>query len=144
MSVYASLDENEPAQIASNTGWSDVCEWIDTQDAENYPETAHLRDYGWSQETKKVAEELLAMVEDDEPTVDGVRDVVDTLMKLIGDASDAEVIEINNGMVESDDDSEEKEESEPPKTEKSMTNGLSWDRNQFHMRLKSVQDNKQK
>ena len=45
-----------PTTLASNTGWGDLCRWVDTLD--DAPELKHLTVYGWSQDLPAVAGNL--------------------------------------------------------------------------------------
>ncbi len=49
MSVYLTIGEGEPQQIATNSGWGDFCHWVDTLSVEDYRDLIHLVQYGWTE-----------------------------------------------------------------------------------------------
>lgn len=99
MSIYYSLDGGEPNELASNSGYADVCHWIDS--LSGFPEIAHLRAHGWEQDLPKLEAQLKQALADSPPPKPDVLSTATELLAAVVNRDDAEVITINNGIVSS-------------------------------------------
>ncbi len=99
MSFEAILDTDQAIQVASNTGWFDCTDWFESLDMDEYPEIAHLNEYGWNEPSGEVADELEAALESDPPD-DDVVDTVKGLVKFIRAGDSDAVLVISQGMGE--------------------------------------------
>lgn len=94
MSRYAVVDDNDPAEVSSNKGWGDFSRWVDTLDADNYGQLAHLCAHGWSQQVPLLLKQLRSALDSEEPDDD-----VAAVGKNILDAvSGGDVVSITDGM----------------------------------------------
>jgi hypothetical protein len=67
MSYQVSLDQDEPIQLASNQGYYDYCDWIESLDPDEYPKLDYLNEEGCNQPAGEVADELERALESDPP-----------------------------------------------------------------------------
>jgi len=67
VSYQVSLDQDEPIQLASNQGYYDYCDWVESLDPEEYPKLAYLNEEGVNQPAGAVADELEKALESDPP-----------------------------------------------------------------------------
>jgi hypothetical protein len=100
MSQYTVVDDDLPAEVASNTGWGQFTDWVNGLDVNGLEELHHLAAYGWSQDVKPLAEQLAKAIKEGNPSPD-VTDVGETLLAQIRDGGD--VVTITNGMSADDD-----------------------------------------
>lgn len=96
MSIYLTLDTDEPTFLASNKGYGDFSRWAESVDGE---ELHHLTCYGWSQQPKKLRQQLQAALENSPPERDTAK-VAGQLLSLI---DDGKVIGITEGFGSSGD-----------------------------------------
>ena len=109
MSYEATLDTDKTIQIASNTGWFNVCDWM--EDLEEYPEIAHLVEHGWNEPASDVADELEDALVSDPPDDDVIKTVQGLIDFIRGGDGDATLV-ISNGMGGDEDSDEEDEEDD--------------------------------
>lgn len=95
MSIYYSMDGGEPDDLASNTGWGDLCRWVDALD--DAPELKHLTVYGWSQDLPAVAENLRSALSGNVEA--SVKSTAENLLGILRGCGHDEVMTINNGIV---------------------------------------------
>lgn len=92
MSLYAMADDVFAGDVASTGGWSDFGVWVESLD--DYPELHALWNYGWSQEPRRLQEELA--------TATGmnasVRGVVAALLAVAKINAGADVIIVTDGV----------------------------------------------
>ena len=97
MSYHAVIDGKPVGDIASTLGMGDFGRWVDSLDADTYPELCHLREHGWSQTPAKVLDELRAATA--EGAMDAsARSVADGLIRIISDNPDAHTLVISDGV----------------------------------------------
>lgn len=94
MAVYISVNDSESNQVASNTGWSHVIDWVEKFDHKEYPESWHLIEHGWCQNCEDLISEIKSMQKEKPPQTD----LKKTLRGLTTFASGANVVVINNGI----------------------------------------------
>lgn len=100
-------DENgEGVQVASNTGWSEFCEWVDTTDVEDYPSLHHLTTFGFGNDPADLAEDIQVALDEDDPEDDDVKSVATGLIKALAAMKDAEIVIVSNGMTTGDESEE--------------------------------------
>lgn len=130
MSVYAVLDGDEEGgpQVGSITGWGDFIRWTDDLDDDEFQEIIHLAENGWSQNLFDLQSQMEKAGTEQPPDDEDTKDVCRTLLQVITDRGDAEVLTITDGLTPGDDESDEEEDdgsvddepeekSRPPKTE---------------------------
>jgi len=86
-------DEDEPAFVSSNAGWSDFMGWADQ--AENAPQLKQLMDEGTCDDTAACAEEIAAHMESNPPSEDNLS-IAETLIEFLGDIPEGAEISIIN------------------------------------------------
>lgn len=68
MSIYAQFDEDgNQYQFASNTGWSQFGDWIESLDAAKYPALSALWEYGSTQDIQCATSQLDAALRENPP-----------------------------------------------------------------------------
>lgn len=83
MSRYLQLnDQEEAAELSSNTGWSQFIEWVDLVDAEEYPALVGFAKSGTTQNPQMVADQIEAAQEDYPPPED-VKSIADSLFDYL-------------------------------------------------------------
>jgi hypothetical protein len=90
MSYQASLDTGEPVQIASNQGYYDYCDWIESLDEDEFPKLAYLNEEGCNHPAGEIADELEAALElypPDEDVESVAREIVGLIRKGDPDAA---------------------------------------------------------
>jgi hypothetical protein len=88
MSRYLEIDDNEPAFLASNAGWSDFIGWFDAapdEDRAACPNLAQLIESGTCDDPSACNEEVSQLISAHEPDDDTMA-VAETLMELLADA----------------------------------------------------------
>lgn len=98
MSIYISIDEDEPDMFASNTGWGDVVSWSNDLDPDSYPDLLHLFTHGWDDTPAKCAKQLVSAVSDSPPEDETVVSTLKNLLTVLQSADPDAVVTINNGM----------------------------------------------
>ncbi len=104
MSYEIMTEDQEGTAVATNTGWSDFCEWAETLDLENYFEVRHLAEHGFEKDLKELAEEIDEGLEEFPPDVKGVEDTARGIIAFINENPDAEMVMVTNGVVNADED----------------------------------------
>lgn len=102
MSAYIVIGDGDPIEVASNTGWSGFCGWIDGLDADAYEPLVHFREHGWVEPLSELKAALAAALRAEPPGDENVSHVVRTFAELIGDEPDDEIVCASNGMVRDD------------------------------------------
>jgi hypothetical protein len=97
VSIYASFDEHGGEQIASNQGWSDFGNWVETLDANEFDQLIVLWEHGWTPEVETLAKELGEALQkyppDEKITATG-----QALLSALQGSTNAEAVYVNNGM----------------------------------------------
>lgn len=102
MSYYAQFDNKAAGDVATNSGWRDLCNWV--AELEGVEELRHLTEHGWSENLDDVASELEAAIKSGKPEQD-VADTASGLLAQLDEHSDADVVVITDGAgSEGDDD----------------------------------------
>lgn len=116
--VYTVSEHGEPvegSEIATNTGWLNWCEWVDTH-AADYPDCARLAQKGWIEAgitLEDLEEELARMAkEQDDANLYGVTATVAEAVKDCPEGASA--IIVTDGEPDDDDDDEGDANSDPP------------------------------
>lgn len=110
VSVYIGTSEGVGDQIASNRGWSEFIDWVESLWG-NFPELNKLVDEGWSNELDHLERELSLALQDSPPGPDTL-DVAKGLLEQIRAIGINETIVITNGLISDDGDPTDNEESE--------------------------------
>jgi len=97
MSQYLSTTEREMVQIASNMGWSEFCDWVDTTEIDDYPWMHNLVLHGFANDAESLADEIETAIEDASPSKD-VASVAEGIVEFARGHEDAEIIIVSNGM----------------------------------------------
>lgn len=98
MSIYLKFDtESEPEQIATITGWGDVCRWIADLDRNVYPNIIHLVTFGWEDSLYEVERQLLRALRKYPPDKD-IHDTVMGIVNMIHNRGRATVATITDGL----------------------------------------------
>ena len=114
MSMYLTVDEATPTEIASNTGWGDFSRWVEA--LEDAPELQHLVDHGWTEPAADAREELQDAIESHPPGPD-VLTIAQSILDLLDESSG--VIVVGNGIGEGEDEPSVPQDGlEPPKSKK--------------------------
>ncbi len=106
MSEYVSTTEQEMVQVATTTGWSDFCDWIDELDVDESPWLHHLVTFGFANDAEMLFDEIETAIRNSKPSVD-VKDVAAGFLEFLGEHQDAEIVIIGNGMTSDDGDDDE-------------------------------------
>ena len=61
MSIYAEVNDNEPAFFSSSAGWTDCIGLSETLPVEQYPYFVQLCEYGASDDLEPLAKEIAAL-----------------------------------------------------------------------------------
>lgn len=97
-------------EFASNGGYGDFADWVQTLDVDKYESLAQLCHYGLTTDLPALEKQLGAAIEDDAPKGDGVLDTAKQLLDIVTERDpDAAVATITNGVGEGGDDDEEPE-----------------------------------
>ncbi len=103
MSIYAVFDDDADGdQIATVAGWGDCTRWIEGLSADDFPQLAHLSEYGWSQELGDLSDEIVAALKDSPPEDDDTRDVAQTLLDALKTRDDPALLLLTDGMTTAD------------------------------------------
>ena len=89
MSINLIIDDDEPEQIASTTGWGDVCEWAVGLELGDFRNLVSFVEHGVSESVGKVREELVKALADSPPDESHVRSTLDGLLDVLDSAKDA-------------------------------------------------------
>lgn len=95
MSIYAVINESEPVFFASNSGWTDVCEWSDTTGGDS--ELVDLCNEGYTENVKDCLADLQVAVKKTPPP-NSVQATLEELTALMD--GEEGVLIITNGMEE--------------------------------------------
>lgn len=95
MSVYISINEEDPSEVASNSGWSQFIEWA--QSLDDADEILQLAEHGVSENLDDLADELKLAVEESKP-IDDVLPIVEMILELIEDEDPDSVAVVNSGI----------------------------------------------
>lgn len=98
MTLFAAIDGQPVADVATNSGWFEFCEWVRSIGKDN--ELRYLADNGWSDEIVTLTEELAQALEHHEPSADSLL-VGSGLLETIKVVQDPEaVLIISDGFGE--------------------------------------------
>ena len=84
-------------QVASNSGWSEFCEWVETTDMEDYPSLHHLVEFGFDNDPEDLRDDIEDAIREHPPDPDVVS-VAEGLVDFLDDQLEAEIIIVSNGM----------------------------------------------
>lgn len=96
VSIYATLDSEAIAQIATNKGWSDFSRWVERLPAE-YVNLQHLCSHGWEEELDRVEAQLEGALNSHKPS-DDVKSVGTGLLGILRSKDKATVLTITDGI----------------------------------------------
>ena len=93
MSRYLQVnDDDEPAELSSNSGWSQLLDWVATLSGEKAAALAEFTDTGTTTDLQPVADQIKAAL-GDVPPIDDVKDIANTLIQYLdGEAGIASVV----------------------------------------------------
>lgn len=109
MSQYISTEREELQQVASNLGWSEFCEWVDTLDLEDYPALHHLRQHGFDNDPDELLGDVEDAIAEGSPS-DDIRSVAQGIADFLHEHQDAGIILVSNGMTSDGEDEDEEED----------------------------------
>lgn len=95
MSIYATIDDNEPDFFSSTQGWKDVADWADDLDEDKFEELVHLVEHGYSEELETVAAQIAEAIQENAPSEEVGKTLLELLELLSGETGE---VVINNGM----------------------------------------------
>ena len=85
-------DDDEPAELSSNSGWSQLLDWVATLSGEKAAALAEFTDTGTTTDLQPVADQIKAAL-GDVPPIDDVKDIANTLIQYLdGEAGIASVV----------------------------------------------------
>lgn len=113
MGVYLKFDDAPAESLASNTGWSDVLDWLEELPHGIAPTLRHLGEFGWEQDLDDLKREIVAAIRKKKPSRSVTATLVNLSQLLVDMPVGTEAIHVTNGM-EVDDGSPD-EEDPPPK-----------------------------
>lgn len=101
MSQYLSTEAEEMVQVASNRGWSDLCEWVSGLSIDDHPSLHHLVKFGYDNDPGDLRDEVRAALESD-PPADDIASTARGLADFADDHEDADIIIVSDGMTSDD------------------------------------------
>ena len=101
MSIYASFDNENQEQVASNTGWSQFGNWVETLDANLFDQLIVLWEHGWSQEVPTLATELAFALHSVPPQEATISATGQLLLAALKHNQEAEAVFIGDGFTKS-------------------------------------------
>jgi len=91
MSRYILLGKDEEGpEIASNTGWTQFLEWVESLDADEYPALADFSTTGTTEQAQLVCDQTEAAIEDLPPIPD-VEPIARNLIEYLDGESEASI-----------------------------------------------------
>jgi hypothetical protein len=111
------IGDGDPLEVASNTGWSAFCAWVDTLDEVEFEPLVHLREYGWTEPLSELRTALAAALKAHSPADSNLKHVVLLVAEMIGNDTeeDDEVVVVSNGISPAGDDESDAESDADPK-----------------------------
>lgn len=97
MSIYATIDDNDPEFFSSNNGWKDVSEWADSLNVDQFGDVVHLTEHGYVDDAGKLQLQLQSAVKQSPPPPEVGATVLELIELLDGESG--EVI-VTSGMEE--------------------------------------------
>jgi hypothetical protein len=93
MSRYLQInDEEEAAELSSNTGWSQFLEWVSTLDKNEFPSLVNFAATGTTNDPQKVSDQVESAVDASEPDED-VSGIAESLQEYLnGETGVASVV----------------------------------------------------
>lgn len=83
MSRYLQInDEEEAAELSSNTGWSQFLEWVSTLNADDYPDLVAFANNGTTNDPQKVSDQVESASEEFPPDED-VTSIAESLREYL-------------------------------------------------------------
>ncbi len=96
MSIYAQFDEDgSQEQIASNRGWSEFGDWVETLNATDFPGLAALWEHGFASDVPALTSEVAKAVKSAPPSKD-VKTIAKFLLSALRENSGAGCVLITN------------------------------------------------
>ena len=93
MSRYIQInDDKEPAELSSNSGWSQFIDWSESLDANEYPEIAKLANDGATKNPQMLADQIEHALKNASPIPDVGRIAETIFSYLDGESGAATVI----------------------------------------------------
>jgi outer membrane murein-binding lipoprotein Lpp len=104
MSIYLSDGDEKQEQVASNLGWSQFGDWVETLDVKQHPAIVSLWEHGITEDVKSLTAQLEAAKQETSPSAD-VAGIIDGILSacagapmiLITDGTQPEQSEGNDG-----------------------------------------------
>jgi hypothetical protein len=97
MSQYVLNQDEEGIQIASNSGWSDFCDWARDLPIDDYPSLHHLVEHGFDNDPEDLRDDIEDALQEHAPEPDIVS-TAEGLVDFLDGQLEAEIIIISNGM----------------------------------------------
>lgn len=101
MTLSIFRNRNYLADCATNTGWQQLTDYLRTLNADRFPNTAHLVEYGWSPFWVETREELRLILQNHKPRKRTVaKTLADLVRNLDGviDPEDEDLLIISDGF----------------------------------------------
>lgn len=98
MSLSLQIGESEVVPLASNTGYSDVLDWVEGLPVGKYPALRQLTDWGWSEAPADVLSDLSDAWTHHENSVPGLSDTLSNLETVLGKVAADDVISVTDGL----------------------------------------------
>lgn len=111
MTLALIIDGEFAADVATNSGWSDFCDWTDALDLAIYPELIHLVDFGWVDNLPMLQKQIEDGIREIRPGASAM-EVATGLLKELRKAKKAEYIIISDGTSDAADDGSDDDEDE--------------------------------
>lgn len=98
MSIYLSPDDSAGEQVASNQGWTDFGDWLETIDEEEYPDLIHLWEHGWSEPVLEVVRQLKEAATSMAPDDETVRQTIGMMLGAMASMDNGGPVIATNGL----------------------------------------------
>jgi hypothetical protein len=114
MGLYLNTDSQEQIELAANEGWSEVGKWIDSLDAENYPDLVHLWEHGWAEPVSALIDQIQQALQEKPPQSEALKTAAELLQSLSTLAPDGAVV-VTNGIEDDSQQFSDWQESDHPR-----------------------------
>jgi len=92
LGYYLQIDEDDPAPLASLTGWGDVIRWADGLPAQRASAIKHLCQFGWQEQVTLLKIELEECFRSDPPRDAQTRDTLKNFIALLAARKEGSIV----------------------------------------------------